>query len=67
LLPEKRNPTEEGGVRFYEGDLLGGDRHQDSETPDHLQVQARRIARLFFVAPETAAVIAGLAFSGCPR
>jgi hypothetical protein len=61
LALEKRNPTVTGGVRFLEGlDLLGGDQHQDSEIPS--QLQARRIARLFFVAPETAATIARLAY-----
>jgi hypothetical protein len=61
LPPEKRNPTEDGGARFLKGfDLLGGDQHQDSEAPSELQ--ARRIARLFFLSPDVAATIARLHF-----
>jgi hypothetical protein len=31
------------------------------------EIQQRLLSRRFFFCPETAAVIAGLAFSGCPR
>lgn len=62
MPPDKRNPAGEGRARFLEGlDLLGGDLLQDSETPAQLQ-QKRRIARLFSVAPDTAATIARLIY-----
>jgi hypothetical protein len=41
-------------------DLLGGDQHQDSETPS--QLQARRISRRFFLSPDVAATVARLHF-----
>lgn len=54
-----------GGARKKDVDLLGGDRHQDSEDPSHLQ--QRRIARVFFLTPETAATIAHLAYGGAAQ
>jgi hypothetical protein len=46
-------------------DLLGRDQHQDSETPSELQ--ARRIARLFFLSPDVAATVARLHFGDAGR
>jgi hypothetical protein len=62
---ETRNPAGNGGARLEAFDLLGADQHHQDSEP-RATLQERRIARLFFVAPETAATIARLAYGVAP-